>query len=670
MKTTRSGPPIPPADDDALPGRHRSFSSRATRGRSLRRAIIACAVTAAAAVSTVTVVQTASADTSLVFGSVAGGYEQATKKSGQPLANHAYSTFAKKPPVAQMITVHAGKATFRQVAAAKQGSPLYSDIVRWAKTIKARGGHVMVAYNHEPEAAAGGQKGSAKEFVAAWRRVVTIFRQQGVKNVEWTWQMTAYSFKVKAGDPRAAAKWYPGDAYVDNIGADAYNWFSCGHGNGRWNDLSVLGDPALDFARAHGKKASFPEFASHANGKRVEWLRNAQEYFDDNQDVLTAAFYFNRPPTVKANSDCRWGLTTQAEWNAFADIARGSQAETPETGGTPPTGDTGDTGDGETGDGDTGGTGDGDTGTGGGTGDGDTGGGDTGDGDTGGTGDGDTGNTGGGTTSPPPSGSAIFFGSVAGGYDEATSASGEQLANHAYSTFSSKPPVARMITVHAGNAPFTEVAGTRQGSQLYADIVRWAQTIKARGGHIMLAYNHEPESTSGGQQGTADEFVAAWRRVVTIFREQGVTNVEWTWQMTAWSFRAKPSTAVHAAHWYPGDAYVDNIGADAYNWSSCGEGSGKWNELSFLGDPVLAFARAHGKKASFPEFASHASGQRTEWLRKSHEYFLANRDVLTAAFYFNRPPTVAANDDCRWSLTTAAVWDAFGDIARDGRFTA
>ena len=64
------------------------------------------------------------------------------------------------------------------------------------------GGTVMVAYNHEPEAAAGGYRGTASEFIAAWRRVVTIFNQQGANNVEWTLQMTAYSFKVSSGDPR------------------------------------------------------------------------------------------------------------------------------------------------------------------------------------------------------------------------------------------------------------------------------------------------------------------------------------------------------------------------------------------------------------------------------------------------------------------------------------
>ncbi len=225
-----------------------------------------------------------------------------------------------------MITVHAGSASWRQVADVAPGSALYNDIVRWAQTIKARGGHIMVAYNHEPEAAAGGYRGTAAEFVAAWRKVVTIFRNQGVSNVEWTWQMTAYAFRVRATDARAAARWYPGDAWGDNIGADAYNWIDCGAtGTGKYNELQFLGDPVVAFARAHGKKASFPEFASHANASRTQWLRNAHDYLVQNQGMITAAFYFNRPPTVKANGDCRWSLSTGSEWDAFGDIARDRQ---------------------------------------------------------------------------------------------------------------------------------------------------------------------------------------------------------------------------------------------------------------------------------------------------------------------------------------------------------
>ena len=256
-------------------------------------------------------------------GSVAGGYQQALSGTGVDLANHAYAFFSGKVPEAAMVTVSAGGVKWRDVAAAGPGSTLYNQIVTWAKTIKARGATVMVAYNHEPEAHDRLTLGSASEFIAAWRHVRTIFDQQGATNVEWTWQMTAYSFRVNSSSEQYAAKWYPGDQWVDNVGADAYNWISCGAtGTGQYNSMKTLGDPVLAFARAHGKAASFPEFASHANAQRTQWLADAHAYFVANEDVLGAAFYFNRPPTIASNADCKWGLTSAAEYGALRSMAQ------------------------------------------------------------------------------------------------------------------------------------------------------------------------------------------------------------------------------------------------------------------------------------------------------------------------------------------------------------
>jgi hypothetical protein len=260
----------------------------------------------------------------------------------------------------------------------------------------------------------------------------------------------------------------------------------------------------------------------------------------------------------------------------------------------------------------------------------------------------------------------MWVGSVAGGYEQAMSRTGVDLANHDYAFFSRKVPQAEMLTVSAGNTKWRDVAKAGPGSTLYNQIVTWAKTIKARGTTVMLAYNHEPEAHDRHTLGSAQDFIAAWRHVRTIFDQQGARNIEWTWQMTAYAFRVKPSSEQYAAKWYPGDAWVDNVGADAYNWISCGAtGRGQYNSMAALGDPVIAFARAHGKKASFPEFASHANAQRPQWLADAHRYFVANKDILTAAFYFNRPPTMAMNDDCKWGLSSTSEYAGLRAMAQD-----
>jgi len=67
------------------------------------------------------------------------------------------------------------------------------------------------------------------DFVAAWRRIVDIFRREGALNVSFAWipsVVPAASDLAKSPgwiDPDTDA-YYPGDDYVDWVGADIYSW--------------------------------------------------------------------------------------------------------------------------------------------------------------------------------------------------------------------------------------------------------------------------------------------------------------------------------------------------------------------------------------------------------------------------------------------------------------
>ncbi len=254
------------------------------------------------------------------IGAVSSGADVLQQQTGTPLSRHAYSFFSKSVPTARMITVKAPGVTWAAVASAQPGSSLHNDIVRWATAIKSRPGPVFLAYHHEPEAKGSLSYGTSDQYIAAYRRVVSIFRAQGVTNVRWTWQMTDWAFAVSTSDRRAAGKWYPGDSYVDVVGADAYNWYTCG--SGRWVELSTFVDPMLAFARAHGKKAALPEFGSQADPRRAQWLQNAHRYLAANSDVIVAAYYFNRmDPSPTQHQSCYWPLTTSQEISAVRAMA-------------------------------------------------------------------------------------------------------------------------------------------------------------------------------------------------------------------------------------------------------------------------------------------------------------------------------------------------------------
>jgi hypothetical protein len=79
---------------------------------------------------------------------------------------------------------------WRDIANAQPGSTLYNDIVRWASRVKALGNRVYFTFNHEPETALN-TSGNGADFIAAWRKVVTVFRQQGVANADYLYVLSA-----------------------------------------------------------------------------------------------------------------------------------------------------------------------------------------------------------------------------------------------------------------------------------------------------------------------------------------------------------------------------------------------------------------------------------------------------------------------------------------------
>ncbi|HEX5661107.1 MAG TPA: glycosyl hydrolase [Polyangiales bacterium] len=89
----------------------------------------------------------------------------------------------------------------------------------------------------------------------------------------------------------------------------------------------------------------------------------------------------------------------------------------------------------------------------------------------------------------------------------------------------------------------------------------------------------QPDS-GRNRAGTREEFIAAWRHVHTLFREQGVHNLKFVFNPDA-SDDGTPVPSI-----WPGAEYVDVLGIDGYNW---GDGKGdSWTSFEDI------FARMYG----------------------------------------------------------------------------
>ncbi len=205
---------------------------------------------------------------------------------------------------------------------------------------------------------------------------------------------------------------------------------------------------------------------------------------------------------------------------------------------------------------------------------------------------------------------------------------GRKLAiDHQYYKWNSNIPTSHQTwDVNNGRIPFVNWNAANTGGS----IVRWsaiangsqdawirsrADAFKAFGKPIYLTFHHEPEDDLS-RFGTAADYAAAFRHIVTVFRSRGVTNVAFVWTMMSWTF--DPRSGRDPNSYYPGDSYVDFIGSDGYNWYP-GRAGDVWNSFATIFTATRAFALAHRKPWMAVEYGVQEDrtipGRKGQWFR-------------------------------------------------------
>jgi hypothetical protein len=167
------------------------------------------------------------------------------------------------------------------------------------------------------------------------------------------------------------------------------------------------------------------------------------------------------------------------------------------------------------------------------------------------------------------------------------------------------------IRLNGARVTWTSIAAGAEDSW----IIQRAAAVKAFARPMYLSFDAEPEDNVG-VFGSAADYVNAYRRVVDLFRAQGVTNVGYVWNQMAWSFDSRSGRDPSA--WYPGDAYVDLVAADGYSWYPARPGS-SWNTFQSIFQPARAFALSRGKPWMIAETGVQEDpavpGRKGDWFR-------------------------------------------------------
>jgi mannan endo-1,4-beta-mannosidase len=135
---------------------------------------------------------------------------------GEPFQT-AYARTALDHEAVTLVQLQPTDVSLAAIAAGRFDGYLRS----YAQQVRAFGDPVIIGFAHEMNGfwySWGYGHVSPSTWVAAWRHVVTVFRQQGADNVTWLWTVNIMD---PPGIP-APSSWWPGSAYVTWVGIDGY----------------------------------------------------------------------------------------------------------------------------------------------------------------------------------------------------------------------------------------------------------------------------------------------------------------------------------------------------------------------------------------------------------------------------------------------------------------
>lgn len=108
------------------------------------------------------------------------------------------------------------------------------------------------------------------------------------------------------------------------------------------------------------------------------------------------------------------------------------------------------------------------------------------------------------------------------------------------------------------------------GGEFDADLRAWAHEARSFGSPILIEWGTEPNGDwfgwngkwNGRQRTGASDYIAAYRHIVDLMREEGASNLQWVWHVN-W-YDEPPAPWNRFEKYFPGDKYCDWVGLSAY----------------------------------------------------------------------------------------------------------
>jgi mannan endo-1,4-beta-mannosidase len=147
-----------------------------------------------------------------------------------------------------------------------------------------------------------------------------------------------------------------------------------------------------------------------------------------------------------------------------------------------------------------------------------------------------------------------------------------------FATTAAKHGAVPLVQINPKDVSLAAIASGHYDSYLSS----YAEAVRSYHRPVVLSFGHEMNGNwySWGNRHTSPaDFVAAWRHVVTLFRELGARNVTWLWTV---NIMHTGSNISRPEPWWPGSKYVTWVGLDGYYYKP------SWKFAPLFGPTIAA----------------------------------------------------------------------------------
>jgi hypothetical protein len=157
-----------------------------------------------------------------------------------------------------------------------------------------------------------------------------------------------------------------------------------------------------------------------------------------------------------------------------------------------------------------------------------------------------------------------------------------------------------------------------------AQIRRTAQAIKTMDAPILLRFRWEMDRPNlAASVHSAADYIAAWKRVRSIFTQVGATNAGFVWCPLATGFASGV-----AQQYYPGDDQVDWICADVYPGPAM-------PSFANIMAPVMQFASQHHRPVMIGELGVTPTATRGQWFSQVRAVIAAQPQIKAMVYFYS-----------------------------------